>query len=245
MVFDPLTAASVLVLAAGSSSAARVDMDNLCVMPKAADIRVVPSTRAIRYDYSKSLAQMQGVGIDTIDPHSFGSGISMTQGYMKGAIKLAPQVQIATKTYPALQAGCVWYDKINIKIEIDPTIVIAKEVKADPCMSKAVADHEMKHIMVDRQVVNKYSRIIGEQVRAELKQRGFMAGPIPQNAMQSVANRMQKTVFQVVEHQYKKMELERLELQRAVDSAQEYERVRNLCPDFNPMKLQRERRRSN
>lgn len=229
MIFDPLTVASLLVLAASQPQSASA----LCAMPKPTEIKVSPTTRKVAFDYTKSLSDLQGVSIDTIDPHSF-NGVSVTQGFMKGAIRLVPEVRLGNKTYPSYNAGCVWYDSVVIKIEIDPTIVIAKEVKSDKCMSKAVAEHEMKHVMVDRRIVNKYSQIMGKEVYDALAQRGFTAGPMPISAMQSVAERMQKTVLQVVEHEYKKMDLEREELQGGVDNINEYTRVKNLCPDFNP-----------
>jgi hypothetical protein len=227
MIFDPLIPTTLLVLAAAPG--------NLCALPKPTDITVTPTTKEIKYDYSKSLEDLKEVQLDTIDPHSF-NGIPMTQGYMRGAIKLVPHVKLGYETISKYNAACVWYDSINISIEIDPTITIAKEVHRDSCMNEAVAEHEMKHIMVDRKMVNKYSQIIGREVYSELQDRGFIAGPMQADAMQSIIDRMQNTVLQIVEHEYKKMDLEREEEQRKVDNIKEYNRVSAECPDFNPFK---------
>lgn len=176
--------------------------------------------------------------MDTVDPHSF-NGMTVTQGFMKGGIKLEPKIEISYKTWPDYNIACVAYDKITIAVEIDPTITIAREVKADPCMGPLVKEHELKHIKVDRMMVNKYSASMGQKVYAALKERGFGVGPIPASNVKEIAARMQQTVFQIVEHESKKMDLERTELQQGVDSKAEYDRISKSCPDFNPAYFQK------
>ena len=124
---------------------------------------------------------------------------------------------------------CIWYDKIDLKIEISPEIVIAKEVAEDPCRYKVTKEHELKHVMVDRKIVNKYAKTMGQKLFDGLKSRGFMVGPVKAERAQAVAQRMQETVGQLIEWEYKKMEIERAEKQQAVDSLEEYERVGNAC----------------
>lgn len=224
--FDPLSAASLLVLAASPAK--------ICEVPKPTEITVIPSSQEVTYDYSQTLADLQGTATDTIDPHSF-NGISVTQGYMKGGIRLKPRVTFGNKYVSAYKAYCVWYDTITIELEIDPSIVIAKEVRDDLCMRKAVKEHELKHVTVDRKIVNKYAQSIGEAVYSELSQRGFAGGPVKADMAQQLVDRMSKTVYQIVEHQYKKMDIERLEAQRAVDNLEEYKSVAAECPDFRPV----------
>ncbi len=223
--FDPLSAAALLILAASPAK--------ICEVPKPAEIRVIPSSQEVAYDYSQTLADLQGTATDTIDPHSF-NGISVTQGYMKGGIRLKPKVTYGNKYLPSYRAYCVWYDTITIELEIDPMIVIAKEVRDDLCMRKAVKEHELKHVMVDRKIVNKYAKSMGQAIYGELGQRGFAGGPVEAGMAQKLVDRMSKTVFQIVEHEYKKMDIERLEAQRAVDNLEEYQGVAAKCPDFRP-----------
>jgi hypothetical protein len=234
MILAPLTAASLLVLAASPQ--------NLCTMPKPTDIEIVPSSKSVHYDYSKGLDDLQGLKMDTISPHNF-NGISVTQGFMNGSIQLVPKVELSYQTYKGFDAACVWYDKITITLQLDPTIVIAREVQADPCMNTAVTAHEKKHVKVDRQIVNKYSQIMGEEIYAALEDRGFIAGPVKTASLDALVERMQKVVFQIVEHQYKKMDLERIELQQKVDSREEYQRISDQCPDFNPPQYQQQGQR--
>lgn len=220
---DPITIGSLLILASSNAG--------LCSMPKPTQINVIPSSQKIRFVTNQSLAQMQSVKTDTINPHSF-NGVSVTQGYAKGSIKTKTEVKLDYKTYPQQGVACIWYDRVDIKFDIDPHVYIAREVHRDPCMGKAVMDHEMKHVQVDRAVVNKYSTIFGQKIYDALKERGFLAGPVPADEAQAVAKRMQQTVMQVVDVEHKRLELERMDMQALVDTAEEYERVANLCPDF-------------
>ncbi len=223
--FDPLTAGSLLILAASGQS--------LCQMPKSTEINVIPKTLDIEYDYSRSLVDMQAEHVDTIDPYSF-HDVTVTQGFMKGAIKMQPRVKLAQQFFGRQNAMCLWYDTVDISIEIDPSIVIASEIRKDRCLHAAVLEHEMKHVDADRRIVNKYAKIMGQKVYSALKQRGFIAGPVRPEAAQAVATKMQNVVFQTLEHEYKRMNLERTEVQAEIDSLEEYERVNALCPHSNP-----------
>lgn len=222
--FDPLTVGSLLVMAASTSP--------LCYAPKSAEINVIPKSEAVKYDYSQSLAALQNHKVSTIDPYGFGD-VTHTNGFMRGSVSMEPKVKIGFKDFPGYDAACVWYDTVEIQIKIDPTIVIASEVYADACMREAVLEHEMKHVKVDRQIVNKYAKIMGKKIFDGLKQRGFSAGPVQAAYKQSTADRMSETVGQLLRLEYQKMMIEREERQQGVDSLEEYKRVGVKCPDFN------------
>lgn len=205
--------------------------DELCKPTEQTKINVRPATQPVKYDYSKSIAQMQNIESDTVNPYSY-HAVTRTQGLMEGAIKVEQEIKLGNKKMQNYGGLCVWYKEINIDIEIDPTIHIAREVHEDKCMNQAVLAHEMGHVKIDRQLVNEYSSKIGQALYDELKQRGFVAF-VPMKEMQSAGYRMQKTVYQIVEHEYKRMELDRIDRQRAHDTLEEYNRVSQECPDFN------------
>lgn len=230
VIFDPLTAGTLLVLAgAGNAS---------CQLPKSVEISVIPRTNDVQIDTSQTLAEVQKQQIDTIDPYGYNS-LSHTNAYMKGSVGLKSQVQLDYKPYGA-DGLCIWYDTVKIEIFIDPTIVIGSEVAADKCMYNAVLNHEMKHVRVDREIVNKYAKSIGAKIFDGLKQRGFLVGPVKGEHGQEIADRMKSTVSQLIELEQRKMEIERAERQQAVDSLDEYERVNSECPDFKapPLRAQ-------
>ena len=220
--FDPLVASSLFVLAS---------TDPICQMPKPTEINVKPSTQSVQVITNKTLAEMQMQQIDTINPHSFG-GISVTQGYAEGKIKMQAEIRLGTQTVYGGQAGCVWYDSVNINFTIDPFIYIAEEVNKDRCMRKAVLEHEMKHVNVDKKIVNKYAQQVGRKVYDGLKTRGFIAGPVRAEDIQATAERMKATISQIVDLEMKRLEIDRADMQAQVDTKEEYDRVGALCPDF-------------
>ncbi len=231
--FDPITTGSLLIMAASSPS--------ICQIPKAAEIAVVPKTQELVIDTSRSGSQLQGQSIDTINPYSYDSA-THTNGFMEGQIGMRSEVSLDYKQAQRMNAFCLWYDKVTIELNITPKIVIAKEVKEDRCMYKAVLNHEMKHVNADRKIVNKYAKTIGKKVFDGLQQRGFIAGPIPPENTQAVSDRMKKTVSQLIEFEYKKLEIERAEAQQAIDSLEEYKRVQATCPDYrSPIAASRSR----
>jgi len=223
---DPLTISSLLILAGSSAT---------CPKQDATKINIVPYTAKVKYDYHKSLKRIQSYSTDTVDPYGF-HGQTITQGFMKGKIELRHKIkfgQIKNKHYGI---GCAWYNEITVNINIDPTIVIAKELYRDKCMSKAILDHELKHVRVDREIVNKYSKIMGKKLMSALKSRGFSAGPFELKRMKEVTGKMQRVVQQILELEYKKLGIEREERQREVDSLGEYNEVDSKCPKFQKKK---------
>ncbi|MCD8498062.1 MAG: hypothetical protein LRZ85_08305 [Alphaproteobacteria bacterium] len=224
--FDPLTVTSLLVLAASQPT---------CTAPQPAQIKVTPRTADVQLITSHTLGDLQTVQTDTINPHSFG-GVSYLQGFASGRIAVNPSVKLNYTQDKRSGAVCLYYETVNIEIAIDPKIYIAKEVYDDRCMGKATYDHEMKHVMTDRVIVNKYANVMGQKVLAGLQERGFVAGPFYKSEhVTAAAERMQHTVFQLLEREYKRLELDREDAQGEVDSIEEYDRVDALCPDFKEM----------
>ena len=220
---DPLTASTLLILAGSKPE--------ICPVPPPTRIDIIPSTAETKFDTSKTLAELQGFSMDTVDPYGF-HGQTITQAFMSGAITSSYEIKIGNEFLPRYNAYCLWYEKITVKIELDPTIVIAKELHRDFCMRKALIGHESKHVMVDRKVVNDYAKTVGQTLYTELKARGFSAGPIPSQHGQETVNRMQKVVKQLLDFEFQKLEIDRTERQRAVDSLQEYQNVDEKCPTF-------------
>lgn len=223
--FDPVSAGTVLILAASSPQ--------ICQMTTPADIAVVPKTAELVIDTSRSSANLQGQSIDTINPYSY-NNVTHTNGFMEGQIGMNSSVELDYKHAPRMNAYCIYYKNVTITLDITPKIVIAKEVSEDSCMYSAVLKHEMKHVNADRKIVNKYARTIGKKVFDGLQQRGFIAGPIAPEDAQSIMDRMKKTVSQLVQFEYKKMEIERTEAQQAIDNLAEYQFVQSQCPDYKP-----------
>ncbi|MDH5722683.1 MAG: hypothetical protein OEY94_05110 [Alphaproteobacteria bacterium] len=227
--FDPLTASTLMVLAAASH------YGDECPKRPRTKINVIPVTEEVKYDYSKSLKELQGQASGTVDPYGF-HGTTVTQAYMSGTI--APQASISFdyNEIKGRRGICLWYKSIDVDIKIDPTIVIAQELYKDSCMRKALIGHELKHVKVDREVVNDYANLIGKKLLKELKARGFAVGPIPFEEAERVTGKMRHVVKQILELEYQKMHIDRQERQREVDNLEEYQSIDKKCPRFQEKK---------
>lgn len=224
--FDPVTASSLLIMAGTKVT---------CPDREPTKINIVPHTAEVQYDYSQSLRDIQNYQTDTVDPYGF-HGQTVTQGFMKGQIGLEQKIRFGQSKNPRYGYACVWYHDITVNIHIDPKIVIARELYHDPCMRRAIINHELKHVRVDREIVNKYAKSMGNKLMSALKSRGFSAGPFDLSRLPEVQSKMQRVVHQVLELEYQKLGIERQERQRAVDSRAEYDSVDQECPDFKKRK---------
>ncbi|MCB1782357.1 MAG: hypothetical protein KDI13_00025 [Alphaproteobacteria bacterium] len=225
---DVLSASALLVLASAQKP--------VCPAHDPTAINVIPRTEDVEFDTSQTLKEIQNYNMDTVDPYGF-HGKSITQAFMSGGIERKHQVKLNYGPIEGYRnAVCIWYEDITVELSIDPTIVVASELYDDRCMRGALIDHEMKHIRVDRELVNEHARAIGQKLMSELKSRGFSSGPISGDNAQSVAKKMHHVVGQILQLEYQKLDIDRLERQRAVDNLDEYNRVDDICPDFRKKK---------
>ncbi len=206
-----------------------------CPVHEPTKINIIPRTEKVKYDHSQSLKKIQNYSTDTVDPYGF-HGQTITQGFMNGQIRLEHKIQYGQLTNSKYNYACVWYKDITVEIKIAPTIVIAKELYRDKCMRNSILGHELKHVRVDREIVNKYAKLMGAKLMEALKSRGFEAGPMRIERMQEVSAKMTRVVGQILELEYQKLGIERQELQREVDNINEYETVNAECPAFEKKK---------
>lgn len=223
---DPITLPSLMILAGYAVQ---------CEQPAPTKINIIPRTEDVEYDPYQTLKQIQNYDMDTVDPYAF-HGNTITQGFMKGKVALKQKIKFGHSVNKQADYACVWYKDITVELHIDPTIVIAKELYRDNCMRKAITRHELKHVRVDREIVNKYAKSMGAKLLSELKSRGFKAGPIPRERVKEVMAKMERVVGQILELEYQKLGIERQEKQRTVDTLEEYESVDDKCPHFEKKK---------
>jgi len=224
--FDPISLTSLIILAGNTIT---------CPSHPSTKINIIPHTEKVKYDYKQSLKQIQKYETDTVDPYGF-HGSTITQGFMSSGVTLKHSIQFGKLINEKYGYSCVWYKDITVDIKIAPTIVIASELYKDRCMRNAILGHELKHVRVDREVVNKYAKSMGRKLLKELKSRGFSVGPIRIDASKNVTKKMQRVVGQILELEYRKLGIDREEKQRAVDNLNEYNRVDEKCPSFKDKK---------
>ncbi len=155
-----------------------------------------------------------------------------TEGLRLGRIGLKGEYQFETQTYTKLGKICMTVSKVNIRVELDPTIYIAKEFKRGSCHYNAVLEHEKKHVALDRKIVNKYLNVMVKAVNNTLKHVGYVHGPYNVEQLPALQKQIGGILDSVIEQFYTNMNRENDALQvSTVDTLAEYERVDAVCDD--------------
>ena len=200
--------------------------DVRCSVPKAPVIQVLPRTADIRYDYTQTTAQLSARGSNTVNPYA--ANVDTTTGGLRAdAAKISSNIKMGTQTYPTLNVGCIWYDSIIVNISLAPVIYIAKEYQQEPCKS-AITAHEVRHVSVDRDVMNKYAVEIGRSIQGAVNQAGAF-GPFNAQEMSQHQDRLIRHIQSAIDSQQLMLEKEMRARQAEVDSAEEYKRVSKIC----------------
>lgn len=187
------------------------------------------STEDIKFNHTRTSGQLNNYDIDTESPYARHVKTDVG-GLMSGEISVKSNFNFSLLRYPQAKQTCIWFDQIDVQIHIDPTIYIAREHEKGSCRYQAIKHHEMKHVYVDRKLVKKYTGEIKRRVQQAVAKVGVV-GPRPDNDVARVQKRMQSYLEDALKPVIDAMYEERRELQQAVDSLEEYERVRNQCPD--------------
>lgn len=203
--------------------------DVTCTVPKAPTIKVTPQTAEIKYDYSKTSKQLTEQGSNTVNPYA--ANIDTTTGGLRADTpKIRSNVKVGTLTYPSLKVGCIWYDEIEVGIDLSPVIFIAKEFQKEPCKS-AIVKHELKHVTVDREVMNKFAMEIGKAVQASVNQAGAL-GPFNLSEMNAQQDRLMAHIQSAISSQQLLLDKEMRQKQAEVDSLEEYQQTGKVCKDI-------------
>ena len=199
-----------------------------CKPKIAPQVRVVPYKSNVRYDFSKSKAELNSFNVDTISPYGPRHKTTVS-GLMSGAIKVEHRVSFVHETYDQVGQGCLYLKSVDVKVKIDPTIYIAREHKQGSCMHTAVLVHERKHVREDQLIVNKYTSILEKRMEAAVEAQGYAFGPYETARMPFVQENIQNALHRIVQHYNDEMNEERRERQQAIDNIEEYESIGARC----------------
>ncbi len=202
--------------------------DVRCQVPKAPIIQVLPKAAKIRYDFSKTSQQLTAQGSNTVNPYA-ASVDSSTGGLRADQPQMSSNIRMGTQTYPDLKVGCLWYDSVVVNITMNPVIYIAQEYQQDPCKA-AIMEHELKHVGVDREVMNRYATEIGKAIQAAVNQAGAM-GPFNVDEMNAYQDRYIAHVQSAIDSKQLLLTKDMRNRQAMIDTREEYDRVSKICRD--------------
>ncbi len=199
-----------------------------CVVKTPPKINVKPSKSYVRYDFTKTKAQLNNVDIDTVSPYG-PNHQTIVSGLMSGSIQVKHQVAFLNETYEQLDQGCIYLKSIDVNVHIDPTIYVAKDHPKGTCMHNAVLTHELKHVREDQLIVNKYARKIGNALVKLVDSQGPAFGPYETERVPFVQQNIQNSITRVVKSFNDKMNEERQHRQQGIDTLEEYESIGKKC----------------
>lgn len=199
-----------------------------CPAAKNADIQVSWRTERVKYDFTRSIAQLEARTVSSANPY----GVDTTTdvgGLMSGAIKVRSNIQVSTLTYPKQKRACLWVDTIKVEVVIDPTVFVASEFPRGTCKHGAILEHETQHVAIDRAVVQSYIEPIKSRMAHAATSVGVV-GPKPEDALKTFQQKINAYVEAELKAVTDKMYKERISKQQAHDSRAEYDRVAAQCP---------------
>lgn len=199
-----------------------------CPPQKSARVDVRWRSNPIRYDNSKTTAELNSGPVDSENP--YGVHVSTdVGGLMTGKMEYKSGVQVSSIRYPTSKVACLWIDKVTVDVIIDPLIHIAAEHPKGSCKYNAILDHEHQHVAIDRKVVTDHL----EKLRiaaAQAVQKVGVVGPKPDSQMDEYKQKMSHYVTNAVKEVADVMYKERTRRQKAFDNKEEYDRVDAMCP---------------
>lgn len=219
--------AALIAILSGAGPAQAAEKHAWCKPSGVPKIEVKTLTDDINWDYSKSEKDLNKFKIDTINPYGQ-NVITDVGGLMQGGIMMQEQMRYSTLTRSSVGQICYWYDQVVVTLHIKPTIYIASEFPRGTCKHNAIREHELKHVTVDREIVNKYAALLGAAVQ-EIVNRKPIYGPYHVAQSKDVENFLNQQLAVALKRYSSAMDEERKKRQQVVDSLAEYERVNKLC----------------
>ncbi len=203
-----------------------------CLSKIPPQINVKPSKSHVKYDFTKTKAQLNSVDVDTISPYGPHHKTNVS-GLMSGSIQLKNRVSFIYETYDRAKLGCVYLKAVDVEIHVEPTVFIAKEFPEGGCMHSAILAHEFKHVREDQLIVNKYINVIGRKISGIIDQYGSTYGPMKKRRMAERQEDMKNIVHRAIIDMNDDMNIERQRRQQAIDSLEEYESIGFQCKSRN------------
>jgi len=201
-----------------------------CKVEEAPHINVTVKSDDIDYDYSRNAAALKSLENNTASPYAPGVDTA-TGGLREDHPSIATNVNLDILSNQWHKQGCVRYKSIEIEMHLRPKVYVAKEFNTGTCR-QAVLAHELKHVRVDREVMNKYAAMISPQVQDVVNRTGAL-GPFDVTKTEAVKAQAAGYITAVTDRLEKAMEAELNARQRGVDSLAEYRAVGSFCSDVN------------
>lgn len=192
-------------------------------------ISVIANKSNVQYDFTKTKNEMSRFDIGTLSPYAPHHTVHI-KGVMNANIRSEQWSDFVRETYEHADTGCLYIKKIEIKVDVDSTIYVAKEHPEGSCEHKEILKHEKKHLREDQLVINKYSKLVKDDLDGFVQKTKGSFGPYKISELSKVEKNLRQQIADLVTARHDKMNVERQERQQAIDSIEEYDAIAAACP---------------
>lgn len=201
---------------------------NLCGHPRAPEVMVHIAAASPAFNTkldSRTLARLPNDTLSGPPP----AGV-MTAGSMQGKIASDHKITFGRATNRAQGLTCIWIDRIDITLRIDPKIYLAHELHSDVCRFGAVFGHEAEHAAADAALVESYRTKIRDGLILAFGTRSdYVSGPVSLTQVGRMESNVHQNVTDTVSALFATMMRDRAARQQHIDSLAEYSRLSSRC----------------
>ena len=147
---------------------------------------------------------------------------------MKGGFNINHIYDYGVRTRNDLNQICLWFDKIKISINLEPTIFIANKYKKGSCKHNEIIIHELEHVKIDQDIAKSYVPIIHRKIEELINSNSFY-GPVEQNKLPEIDEYMRSTIKNIIDDFKIEVNKVRKLKQAQIDNLDEYNKIINAC----------------
>jgi len=152
-------------------------------------------------------------------------GVHMTFGLTTASFSSRMRFDIRTIDDRGAGRACGTVD-VRVDLSMQPvTVNLAQELEVSPCARQATMEHELQHVAVFRQVLADAARDLAGELPGAVGG-GVQRGTDQADLQQRLAARINDYLADFIRQRKRLLD----ERQAAVDSPQEYQRVKAACP---------------
>lgn len=195
--------------------------------PTHTEVRVSQDVKLPRIDDTKTYAQLKAMNVNDALTHD----LKFAEAVGINAATISVDSEIRTKSSgPEGGPICVWPSVISIKLSTAPSIYV--DASHGTCRRNVAMEHEMEHVAIDRNLIDRYVPIFRSRITAMADAIGGTSAP-SYDVLPMVRERIEEKINAMLSVTYDSMATERTLAHREHDSPDEYRRVSNACPTIS------------
>jgi hypothetical protein len=192
--------------------------------PNHTEIRVTEDIKPPRIDNSKTNEQLKAMKVNdalTNDPK-----FVETTGITAATISVDSEIRTKSSG-PEKGPVCISPSVVSIKLSTAPTVYV--DASHGTCRQTVAMEHEMQHVAIDRNLIDRYVPIFRSRIAAMADAIGSVSAD-SYDTSSMVRERIEEKINAMLSVTYDAMSAERFLAQREHDSLEEYRRVSVACP---------------